>query len=385
MPERHLNPLLLVTLVAACLAGTELAHLSPFYVGELQMPVIWPAAGILIAVLLLAERGRALALASTSVLMGVILHWHYDWPLALSIGVGLTQGLEAWMGAWLLHRLFAEPFSLGSTRHVSAFIATVIGTTMIGGLVLAELVTITLGNTPVREAWLTWWFADALGMLLATPIVLGILTFWSASRTGINGRRVLEALIVLGGTALTNYAVFSDVLPPYMRLPAYVLPWFVWASFRFGAGGAAAALFVTSLFAASYAVQGLGPFARPGEGPDAWVLRTQGAASMAALSFMLLGSLVDERRRALRERDDLVEKLQSTLSELRILQGMIPICAWCHKIRDDAGYWQQIETYVEAHSAATFSHSICPTCTMEHDPTAPGQAPGLAALNPTPR
>ncbi len=385
MPERPLNPLLHVTLVAACLAGAELAHLSPFYVGELQMPVVWPAAGILIAVLMLAARLRAVTLVITSVLMGGILHWHYDWPLALSIGVGLTQGLEAWLGAFLLHRLFAEPFSLASTRHIGAFIATVIGTTMIGGLVIAELVTVTLTNTPVREAWLTWWFADALGMLLATPIVLGSIATWSSRGTGGLGRRVLEALVVMGGTALTNYAVFSDVLPPYMRLPAYVLPWFVWASFRFGSGGAATALFITSLFAAWYAVQGLGPFARPGEGPDAWVLRTQGAASMAALSFMLLGSLVDERRRALLERDALVEKLQATLSGLRILQGMIPICAWCHKIRDDAGYWQQIETYVEAHSAATFSHSICPTCTMEHDPTAPGHAPGLAALNPTPR
>jgi hypothetical protein len=94
-----------------------------------------------------------------------------------------------------------------------------------------------------------------------------------------------------------------------------------------------------------------------------------GSARAVPLSFLLLGSMVAERRRALQERAALVEKLQATLTELRVLQGMIPICAWCHKIRDDAGYWQQIETYVEAHSAATFSHSICPTCTARHDPT----------------
>jgi hypothetical protein len=56
------------------------------------------------------------------------------------------------------------------------------------------------------------------------------------------------------------------------------------------------------------------------------------------------------------------EKLRDSLNEVRQLSGLLPICAKCKKIRDDKGYWQQVETYIQAHSQAEFSHGMCPTC-----------------------
>lgn len=55
-------------------------------------------------------------------------------------------------------------------------------------------------------------------------------------------------------------------------------------------------------------------------------------------------------------------KLQEALSEVKTLSGLLPICASCKKIRDDRGYWEQIEVYIEDHSNAAFSHGICPEC-----------------------
>lgn len=55
-------------------------------------------------------------------------------------------------------------------------------------------------------------------------------------------------------------------------------------------------------------------------------------------------------------------QLQKALGEVKKLQGMLPICATCKKIRDDKGYWKQIESYIKEHSEAEFSHSICPEC-----------------------
>ena len=70
-----------------------------------------------------------------------------------------------------------------------------------------------------------------------------------------------------------------------------------------------------------------------------------------------------ERRKALeREREKLIAELQQALSEIKTLQGFLPICASCKKIRDDEGYWQQIEQYIQDRSDAKFSHSICPEC-----------------------
>lgn len=60
-----------------------------------------------------------------------------------------------------------------------------------------------------------------------------------------------------------------------------------------------------------------------------------------------------------------------TLEEVQVLQGLLPICASCKKIRDDAGYWNQIESYVQAHSAATFTHGICPDCVAKMYPDLP--------------
>jgi len=58
--------------------------------------------------------------------------------------------------------------------------------------------------------------------------------------------------------------------------------------------------------------------------------------------------------------------LQDALIQVKTLQGMLPICAHCKKIRDDQGYWQQLEAYISSHSAAKFSHGVCPDCLKEH-------------------
>jgi cell division protein FtsL len=60
--------------------------------------------------------------------------------------------------------------------------------------------------------------------------------------------------------------------------------------------------------------------------------------------------------------------LKKMISEVKTLTGLLPICSWCKKIRDDQGYWSQIEKYVKSHSTADFSHSICPECAQKHFP-----------------
>lgn len=55
-------------------------------------------------------------------------------------------------------------------------------------------------------------------------------------------------------------------------------------------------------------------------------------------------------------------ELKTALSEIKVLQGIIPICSTCKKVRDDQGFWQQVEAYIISHSKAEFSHGICPEC-----------------------
>jgi hypothetical protein len=59
---------------------------------------------------------------------------------------------------------------------------------------------------------------------------------------------------------------------------------------------------------------------------------------------------------------DMNEQLKNALAELKVLRGMLPICCNCKNIRDDKGYWNKIESYIQEHSEAEFSHGICPDC-----------------------
>lgn len=88
-----------------------------------------------------------------------------------------------------------------------------------------------------------------------------------------------------------------------------------------------------------------------------------------AMSFMVIEA---RRRVVLRaDYDQRVDKirmdmLEKALEEIRTLEGLIPICAWCKKVRDDEGFWSDVESFVGTRTEAEFSHSLCPTCKKVH-------------------
>ena len=77
---------------------------------------------------------------------------------------------------------------------------------------------------------------------------------------------------------------------------------------------------------------------------------------------------IREKEAAEQERNRYVEELQKALKEVKQLSGFLPICSHCKQIRDDKGYWNQIESYISAHTEALFSHSICPDCAKKFYP-----------------
>ena len=80
---------------------------------------------------------------------------------------------------------------------------------------------------------------------------------------------------------------------------------------------------------------------------------------------------VDAYVRILRLNRQLREKnaeLEAALAKVKLLSGMLPICSGCKQIRDDKGYWSQVESYVQKHSEATFTHGLCPECSKKYFP-----------------
>ncbi len=75
---------------------------------------------------------------------------------------------------------------------------------------------------------------------------------------------------------------------------------------------------------------------------------------------------IERRKQVEREKEELIGALRTALSEVKTLRGFLPVCAHCLKVRDDAGYWRQIEAYIQEHSEAVFSHGVCPECLEKH-------------------
>ncbi len=77
---------------------------------------------------------------------------------------------------------------------------------------------------------------------------------------------------------------------------------------------------------------------------------------------------ITERKRMEEEREKLIRELQDALANIKTLRGLLPICSYCKKIRDDKGYWNRIESYIQDHSGAEFTHGMCPECWKKHYP-----------------
>ena len=94
-----------------------------------------------------------------------------------------------------------------------------------------------------------------------------------------------------------------------------------------------------------------------GAGADDYVRKPFNADELRAR--VAVGRRVLELQQSLADR---VAELQNTLDRVHALEGLLPICSWCKRIRNDQNYWEQLESYLTEHSQATFTHGICPEC-----------------------
>ncbi|MFO7911039.1 MAG: response regulator [Desulfotignum sp.] len=99
------------------------------------------------------------------------------------------------------------------------------------------------------------------------------------------------------------------------------------------------------------------------DGADGYIARPVSNRELTARINAMVRIMLAER-----ERDHLIEELRLALSKIKQLNGLLPICMHCKKIRDDKGYWNQLEAYIQENTDAEFSHSICRECAQKHYP-----------------
>ncbi len=113
--------------------------------------------------------------------------------------------------------------------------------------------------------------------------------------------------------------------------------------------------------------------------PFWWIWLIMMGSLLGCLLYLFLEVLPDARRnnsrmmrlnRALHEKN---EELEAALAKVNLLSGLLPICAGCKQIRDDKGYWIQVESYIQKHSEVTFTHGMCPKCIEKYYPDLEGE------------
>ena len=163
--------------------------------------------------------------------------------------------------------------------------------------------------------------------------------------------RVLGISLTLA-VAIVDYVTADEIeVVPFYLLPLAIAAWHLGRVESIGA-----ALFCT----ATWLIE-----VRLSDRPVSNALVPYWNALMLLGTFSTVVILLGSLRRASAEQKRLIADLQSTLAHVKTLGGLLPICAWCKKIRDDSGYWLAVEAYLQDHSDAAFTHGICPDCSVK--------------------
>ncbi|HME45207.1 MAG TPA: response regulator [Syntrophorhabdales bacterium] len=104
-------------------------------------------------------------------------------------------------------------------------------------------------------------------------------------------------------------------------------------------------------------------------GADGYIIKPISNKELVARvhSLVRIKRAEDALRLKEKEQQKLISELQEALAEIKTLKGFIPICASCKKIRDDQGYWNQLEAYISKHTDAVLSHGLCPECAEKYE------------------
>ena len=291
--------------------------------------------------------------------------------LAVSCGIAVGSTLQPLLGARLLHRWIGSEVVFDGARSAFKFAGITLLTSLVASTIGVMMLMIT-GFAPWSKyafAWWTWWVGDIIGILIVTPLVLS----WSTPPSfAWDRRRALEAAVLLAlllGVALFVFGNWQlwDVVAG--TLTYLTVPLLVWSTFRFGQHGATAGVLLVSKIAVWGTTQGHGPFVQPTLNESLLLLQT--FVGVLAVTTLALAGVLAERQRAEDAKAGAIQQLERALHEIKTLRGLIPICAWCKKIRNDAGSWEQLEAYLRSHTEAEFSHGICPDCLEKRHPFDP--------------
>ncbi|WP_189187346.1 MASE1 domain-containing protein [Streptomyces albiflavescens] len=277
-----------------------------------QVTPLWPPTGIALVVLMLWGLRMWPGIALGAFLVNVMLGPSILPVLAIAVGNTLAP-----ICAYLLLRRVG--FRIELDRLQDALSLVFLGA--LGGMLISATlgtgVLVASGALTAQDFWPTWsvwWTGDAMGVLVIAPFLLAARTVRWPRGTPV--LRWVEALALVGGTAaVTAVATHSS-----LNLLFLVVPFVIWAAFRFQLAGAAPCVLIASVIAIDAGATGSGPFA--GQDLLAKMVILQAFNGTVSLTALLLAAVITERNRTLREIEEACERLTEALSRLASNEGL---------------------------------------------------------------
>jgi signal transduction histidine kinase/integral membrane sensor domain MASE1 len=265
--------------------------------------VMWPPNAILTATLLLAPPRRWWIYLLAAFPAHLMAEVSVVWPLSLVFVLFITNCSEALLAAAGMRWLSDAPIRFDTLRRVVIFIVVAVLLAPFVSSFADAAAVATLRDEPYWLVWRTRLFSNILTALTLVPALVMVITAGPAWLRGVPRSRYAEAVLLAGALLAVSVVIFAgpiailEAIPDSPRTPlAFLLPFILWATVRFGPGGASLSLLTTALLAMWAASHGRGPFV--GLPPAESALTLQIFLTAVAIPLMCLAALIEERRRA---------------------------------------------------------------------------------------
>jgi signal transduction histidine kinase/CheY-like chemotaxis protein len=291
-----------------------------FYFQPEKVATFWPASGLFLAVLLLSR----FRMWPILVLAAIVSHVAVDVLMsgkAVGTSIFFTSAdvVEACTGAFLLRCFLGMSGTLSQLKEVLG-LAVVAGvcSTALGAAVGAAAVVTVYPKASYWSAWQMWWFADALGVLVAAPAILTWVGVTRQSFQSLSARRIVEVSVLFVAMLVMAQLVFGAAPAPARSVfdfPYLVFLFLLWAALRFDPPIVATASLALTLLLIWNADQGRGPFMIAGSSVHERVLALQAFLTVTPLSALILSAVVTARRRAERLLAEYNQTLEQQVAE----------------------------------------------------------------------
>ncbi|HYR97290.1 MAG TPA: MASE1 domain-containing protein, partial [Candidatus Binatus sp.] len=319
-----------------------------------QVTTVWPPTGIALAAVLLLGWRIWPAIALGALLANATAHE----PLSTACAIAAGNTLEALAGAWLLQRAgFRCSLERSSDVVALVVLAALVSTTISATI---GVVSLCLGGVQPWGAfdslWLTWWLGDALGALVAAPLLL---VWATAPPLRLPPRRLAEAAMLLVALVAVSDAVFAGRFGiPATAYPLHyiIFPFVIWAALRFGQQGTTAVTFIASSVAIWSTVNGRGPFAMATVHESLVLLQLFMAA--VAVTGLVLAAAISERNLAERRAAADYASLEVSEDRLRLALGAGRMGVWDWNLGTGEVKWSENLEPIYGLTPGTFGGTV---------------------------